>query len=213
MIVPVSLQDVRSLTQKMLASPSDQVRLAAALRDLVQQLPPERSQLLSRVQFDRAGLWSLVANFFDVPDEDEPPPQIIRIPHDVWIRGVQVFALPALDADRWEADGLLLIAQQRAELIRYGTNWRGLVEVNWRLNNSQGFISSGMGELLAPAAQVSGDGQHSAALDWRLQRDDTISVRVRNRIRRIFPTDCATALERTLPWICVAFWAEEVERA
>ena len=210
-LVPVTLQDVRTLIAQMLSNPADQVRLASSLQQLVQQLPPARSEVMSRYKFERAGLWSYVANFFDAEDDQESVPEIIRIPHDSWIRGVQAFALPALDEDRVTADGLLLTARQRSLLAtRYGSNWRGLFEVNWRINSRQGFISTGTGEILATAAQATGDGQYSANLDWRLQQEDTIEVRVRNRIRRVFPTDCVTALDRVIPWICVIFWAEEL---
>ena len=205
-----TLHDVRALIGQMLQSPSDQVRLAASLRDMVAQLGPGQARLQSRVDFDRAALYALCANFFDLTDAAEERSETIRIPHDMWIRGVHAFCLPSLQESTVEADGILLTAEQRRRLLDYGTNWRGLFEVSWRLNAKQGFITDGHGELMVPAASVTGDGERMADLDWQLEREDTIVVRCRNRIRRIFPTDCVTALGRTLPWIVVAFWGERL---
>jgi hypothetical protein len=51
-----------------------------------------------------------------------------------------------------------------------------------------------------------------ANLDWRLQQEDTIEVRVRNRIRELFPDldDELIPFDGAIPWICVVFWAEEL---
>lgn len=209
MLAPIRLQDVHSLLQQMIHSPADQVRLAAQVSELVRNLPPERGELLSRYQFDRPGLCSYVANWFNVEQDRDPGPEIVRIPHDAWIRGVTAFALVALDETQTETAGFLPAAQQRKAAIETsGVGARGLFDVSWRINSKQGFISSGASELEAPATLVTGDGQWAAALDWRLQQEDTIKVRVRNRIRRMFPALCVTTIDRTIPWICVTFWAE-----
>lgn len=205
-----NLVEVRSLLSQMLGSASDMVRLAPALSERVRQLPPADADLLSRYAFERAGLYSYVANFFDLP-EDAPQSQNIRIPDDCWIRGVDVCVLPALyfeelpDAATW-----LTATQLRANLSRrYGMGWRGLVDVDWRIPSQQGFIQDGYGDLLAPASQVAGDGEFSVPLDWRLQREDTIIVRCANRINRTVDAECATYLKRTLPWVAVVFRAEK----
>lgn len=211
MITPVRLQDVYSTLQQMLQSPADQVRMSSSLRDMVRNLPPEKGEIFSRQEFERAGTHSYVANFFDVAETGEAPTQVIRIPHDSWIRGVHAFALTALDETQVTAEGLLDAANQRLLVQRTtGTNFRGIIDLNWRLNGSQGFISSGRGELIWRATAMAGDGQYSAALDWRLQQEDTIEVRCRNRIRAIFPAGEDTSLARVIPWVCVIFWAQQL---
>jgi hypothetical protein len=208
MIQPIRPQEVYSLLQQMIAHPADQVRLSSQLRSMVQNLPPPFSELVSRYQFDRAGSWTYPANFFEVGDR-EPVPQVIRIPHDSWIRGVQAFALTRIAEPENGATRLQMTSQRNAIADRTGSGMRGLFEVNWRINSRQGFISTGTGEILAPAALVGGDGAYSAPLDWRLQQEDTIEVRVRNRIEAIFG-NTETVLDTTIPWVAVCFWAEEL---
>jgi hypothetical protein len=214
MLAPIRVQDVYSLVQQMIQSPADQVRLVSQLRSMVQSLPPPHSELISRARFKRAGLWSYVANFFNVANTGEPPVEVIRVPHDSWIRGVHAYALPESSEDFEQAESFQNLARMRDQINEgVGTNFRGLFEVNWRINTRQGFISSGTGELLAPATLVTGNGLYPSELDWRLQQEDTIEVRVRNTYDRLFPItdeDPPTPLERTIPWICVIFWAEEL---
>ena len=205
---PATAQAVYSQAQQMLQSPADLVTQSSQLRDLVRNLPPDRGELLSRPAFERAALVSLCANFFDVPDGLETDPQQIRVPYDCWVRAVQCIALPAVNATTVGAVGLFPTAFERSQLSRYGTNFRGLVEVNWKLNGKQGFVSTGLAEILAPAPLVTGDGEHSAPLDWRLQQEETIAVRCRVRFDRLQPPTCVQPpIERTIPWVAVIFWA------
>jgi hypothetical protein len=211
MLAPIRVQDVYSLVQQMIHSPADQVRLGAQLRSMVQSLPPPHNELISRYQFARAGLWSYVANFFEIEQGREQPVQVIRIPHDSWIRSVQAIALPRLDPDYVTANDLAVAARQRKLLnAATGSAWRGLIELNWRINARQGFISSGTGEVQSPAALVAGDGQYGADLDWRLQQEDTIEVRCRSRVGQVYAENVEPAIDRTLAWVCVVFWAEEL---
>jgi hypothetical protein len=207
-----SLQEISTLLTQMLGSASDQVRLMPTLAQQVRQLPPPDSVLLSRPVFDRAGLWSYCGNFFNLGQEVTAS-QVIRIPEPSWIRGVDICVLPSLYFDQFPDPGVWLqAAEQRALLCRYGTNWRGLVDVDWRLTGKQGFIQDGHGDRDAPATQVSGDGEFSVPLDWRLDRDDGILVRCSNRVNRVLDPECNTYVERTLRWVAVIFWAEELDR-
>jgi hypothetical protein len=215
MIAPVTPQLVLSLIQQMLASPADQVRLASQLRSMVQAMPPPHAELVSRYRFDRAGLWTYSANFFNVAPNVEAPLEVIRIPHDCWIRSVHAYALTRLDQTFEVANGMLHAARFRDTVNEAtGSNFRGLFETNWKLNARQGFISSGVSERLAPATLVCGDGQNAAELDWRLQQEDTIEVRVRNIFRNLFRDSTgsppAKGIYPTIPWVCVSFWAEEL---
>jgi hypothetical protein len=211
MYAPIQLSDVHSLLRQMLASPSDMVRESATLRDMVRNLPPEQAELLSRYRFDRGTLQAYVANFFDVAQDRQNYVETIRIPHDAWIRGVQAHAVVALDEEETEQEGTVSAWEQRRAVCRpYGTGFRALFDVNWRLNSRQGFVTDGSGEVLAPATLVAGDGIHSVPMDWRLQKEDTIKVRVRNRTLQVFPAGCANVLAPAIPWIAVVFWAEEL---
>lgn len=209
---PVPLQEIFSLVQQMIANPADQVTQAARLREMVRALPPEAGELLSRAVFSRCGLWTLVAHFFSVPEGDETPPEVIRMPRDGWIRGVSAAAIVPLSNDGIDAQGIVQAAtQRRAVAETTGSNFRGLFELNWRINSKQGFISSGTSEILGTASLITGNGFWKAPMDWRLQLDDTIEVRARLRLQRLFPTDCAEpSIPREFPWIAVGFEMEEL---
>jgi hypothetical protein len=208
-VTHATLLEIRSMLTQMLGNASDQVRMAAALAQRVRELPPPDAELLSRPVFERAGLWSFCCNFFNL-EENATESQPIRIPHDCWIRGVDICVLPSLSFVEVPTTAIWYqAAVMRALLCQYGTNWRGLVDVDWRVPSDQGFVSDGRGDTLGPAAQLSGDGEFSVALDWDLDREDTIIVRCSNQINRIIDPTCDTYIERTLPWVAVAFWAEE----
>lgn len=203
-----SLLEVRSMITQMLGNSSDQVRMAARLAKHVRELPPPNAELCSRPRFDRAGDRTYVANFFSLP-EDQPQTQLIRIPRDSWIRGVSVCVLPAIYFEQtpqpgewWEQ------ASFRALLNRYGTNWRGLVDLTWRIEDSFGFITDGQANIRAVASQISGDGEFSADLDWRLKQDQNVSVTCVNRLERAVDPECEVELVRSLVWVAVCFWAE-----
>jgi len=203
-----TLLDIRSMITQMLGSASDQVRLAPQLSRRVRELPPSDSDLCSRPRFDRAAGDTFVANFFELP-EDDPQSELIRIPRNAWIRGVNVCVLPSIEFDQTPSPGEWWEqASLRALLNRYGTNWRGLVDLTWRIEDSFGFIQDGTARVRAPAACISGDGEFSADLDWRLERDQNINVTAVNRLERVLDPECATNIARALPWVAVCFWAE-----
>jgi len=209
-ITQPSLLEIRSLLTQMLGNARDQVAMLPNLSAQVRALPPPNAELLSSPRFDRAALQTYVANFFRMPEDLEQGQQI-RISFDSWIRGVSICVLPALefeqapDAATWENATAL-----RALLCHYGTLWRGLVDVRWRIEDDQGFISDGIAAVTAPASQLAGDGEFSAPLDWRLNREQQINVTCINRLERVVDPECPTYFQRTLPWVAVAFWAERV---
>lgn len=214
-VSPPSLANVRALAERMGSHPADAVAHAARLQELVRALPPERADLISRVGFERASLWTLPASFpnLAIPAgqliESEGPPQIIRCQHDVWIRGVVACAIPTIQSGEIEElIGILAILGTTS--INYGSNWRWTFETNWRVDARQGFIGTGSGEILAPAALITGDGFYVAPVDWRLQKDQYIEVRVRPTTARVVPVDPDSQEDRPEPWIVVAFWAEEI---
>lgn len=207
----VSLEDAIALAQRMASSPADSVALSQQLVDTLSQLPPQAGELLSRPQFERASLWTLGCSFENVPATGAVPPQIIRCQHDVWIRGVQVQAYPDLSPFGGDFSTLSLIVQTlRALRFTIGTNGRGLVRVNWRLDARQGFISRGNAEILAPATLISGDGRFSAAKDWQLQKDQTIEVRLESALSQLNLS--ADIADLVLRWVTVCFWAEELDQ-
>lgn len=208
---PPSLVDVRSVLTQMLGSASEQVRQSSYLVQMVRELPPSPGAMKSRVRFDRAALMSLCANFFNLR-ENVPASKNIRVPEDCWVRGVSAVVLPSVSFDQVpDAAAWYAATQMRALLTRYGTNWRGLVEVDWRIPAQQGFIQDGQADVMAPAAQVTGDGEFSVDLDWRLNREDTIVVRATNRLNRTLDAECDSAIVREFPWVAVVFWAEPRE--
>jgi len=208
---PTTIQQAVSLAQRMAGDPSAAVALASQLADLIDRLPPPAGELLSRPVFERATLYTEVLSFENIKPGSLSPIQSIRCQRDLWIRGVSAQAYPSLTAPSAEAlfaKLLILNAFSRT------SNGRSLFEVNWRLEGTQGFISKGVeGEILAPAATVTSNGFFHAPLDWQLQTNDTIQVRIRNAARDLFPATLPDEIfsdaELTLRWIVVTFWAEE----
>lgn len=211
---PVTLQDALSLAERMSADPALAVNLAGSLRDTIRRLPPPSEILQSRPEFQRCAKWTYGTTFFDIDPGDEAPAQEIRLPHRAWIRGVVAQAYFQVVQAQYNADAL----EQRLQLFRAicatsGTNGRGLFEVNWRLNGKQGFTSRGArGEILSPGALAAGDGFYYAPLDWQLEREDTIEIRIRSRMNELFPPAFfgAVAGNDVLRWVAVCFWAEEL---
>lgn len=206
-IRPSSLSEIRSLASHMAQHPADAMALASQLNDAIRRLPPEHAQLLTSPHWKRGTLWTLVAQFenIELTEVNETPPQNIRLPRDMWIRGVNACVIV-----EWPLVGLTTSGffQQQAR------NNRWAVEVNWRVDARQGFVSSGQSEILESAAAVTGDGECSVPLDWRLQKDQTIEVRLRSSLTDVyaFPDDAADSPER-IRWAVVSFWGEDTQQA
>jgi len=210
-MTPSTIEQALSLARRMRADPSAAVALAPQLADLIDRLPPPAGELLSRPLFERATLYTEVVSFENVPPGAQPPPQSIRCQRDLWFRGVTAQAYPSLTAASAEA---LFAKNLILKQFSKTTNGRNFFEVNWKLEGTQGFISRGAeAEILAPAVTVTSDGFFHAPLDWQLQANDTIQVRIRNAMRDLFPATISSEIfsdaELTLRWVVVTFWAEE----
>jgi hypothetical protein len=210
---PLTVQDVITVARRMAQNPADSVTLASQLADMIRALPPDAAEVLSRQKFERASLWTLGVSFENVLPNGEVPPQEIRIPHDMWIRGVCAQAYWRLKGD--DDTGSKIELQAFANVGVFRPNGLGLFETNWRLDGKQGFISSGQSEILAPAALIAADGFFTAPMDWRLQKNQTIEVRLRSRMNTIFPPTMASPFsdeDRILRWVTVNFWTEELDQ-
>jgi hypothetical protein len=212
MLAP-TLSDTIALADRMVANPADSVTLAPQLADAIRLLPPSRAELLSRPVFQRASLWSLAVSFERLDPGVEGPPQVIRAQHDVWIRGVQAQVYLAPEVTE-AVNNLDALRRLRRVCGQAGSNLRGLVEVNWRLDGRQGFISTGQAEILARGTSITGDGFWSSPLDWQLQKDQTIEVRARARSAEFLPLipGNITPLDQQVRWLVVSFWAEEMRQ-
>lgn len=205
-----SLGDVILILERMQANPAEAVQLSQLLPELIGNLTPPAAELLSRPHFECASLWSHTAQFEFVAPRGDAPTQNIRLQEDTWIRGVQCSVLPGLDRGVTTlANWLSLFAYLQGIANVTGENGRGLVELAWRIDARQGFISTGTNETFSIASLVTGDGTWMAPLDWQLQKDQVIEVRLRSRILDYLPVSQdfpETAL--ALRWVNVTFWGE-----
>jgi len=219
MLRPTTLAEARGLAERMAQSPADAVSLAGMLAECVQNLPPEKSELLSRYEFERATLWTMVASFENVDPSNIAAPDVnVIMEHDSWVRGVCGVAIPRFDqfgTGATIADLLATIQVLDAACFRYGRNGLPFFEANFKLDDRQGFVSSGSSELLTPATLICGDGVTMAPMDWRLQKDQAIQVQIRNRLDLLSPlppTQDQPFDIRTLRWVLVCFWTEELRQ-
>lgn len=209
---PVSLEQVRAVLQHMNGNAAQAVALAANLPDLLGRLEPPSAQLMSRPQYERATLWTYTAQFEDVETTGEAPPEVIRVQHDLWVRGVNVQVIPgwSFAEGSINAYSAFFFAQRLATINGPNNSWA--VELNWRVDARQGFISTGTSETLERASLIAGDGRFSAPLDWRLQKDQTIEVRCRSLLRDFFPAVLLPDDFARLRWVVVTFWGEALRQ-
>jgi len=205
-----TLEDLQALLQRAQGA-ADSVALTSEVVELIQALPPPQSEILSRPFYERGSLWTLGVSFENVAPDDVPTPQNVLMPHDMWIRGVVAQAYwknPAPDV------GGALVPALVQRLAPIQPNNRGLFEVGWRIDARQGFISSGQAEINASAQLVAGDGQWAAPMDWRLEKNQTVEVRLRSRMRDFIPLGLPDTTDdaRILRWVVVAFWGEELRQ-
>jgi len=202
---PTTLEEIEGLARTMAGSPAQAVSMAASMADKARELPPPQSELLSRPLWARGSLWTTGVSFEFVPnDGSESPPQIIRAQHDLWVRGVEACAI-------FQAFGnpATMLELQGGMRANFGDSNRWAAEANWRVDARQGFVSSGQAEILAPLNSIAGDGAFSAALDWKLQKDQTIEVRARSRLGDVLGP-LATDLDDgfKIRWLAITFYGE-----
>ena len=204
-----SIAEALALSVRLGSNPGDAPTLAPMLADAIRMLPPRGSELLSRPAFQRATLWTMASVFERIPPGAEFGPINVMAQRDLWIRGVEIQAYLAPVVD---GDPTLPFQRLRRICGQAGTNLRGLIDCNWRIDGQQGFISSGQSEILGRGSLLGGDSAFSVDLDWQLQKTQTIEVRLRNRVRDFLPAaaEGVTDLDRTIRYACVAFWGEEL---
>lgn len=204
-----TLDDVRALAQSMVASPANAVQLAGELQTSIQKLPPPRADIITRPDFERAALWTYTASFENLPNSGiVQETQPIEVQRDVWVRSVSACAIV-----QQEEVGELPESYQFAGL-NLGANNRWIFEVNWTLEDDRGFITRGLSEILAPGNAVTGDGERSAPVGWRLQKNSTIVVRARSLLAQEQPLllEPDSESEAVLRWLVVNFWCEEIRQ-
>lgn len=214
---PSNLQTVMGLLERIESSPADAIGLLPEAIDEIRRLPPAKGATLTRPVFDPGTLFTLGLAFQDVDLVAEAPPEVIRVQHDSWIRGVVSVAFQRLRNPEGEPIPLatlnLTLQGLQALCASEGTANRYTFETNWRVDARQGFISTGAaGEILAPATLVTGDGFYVAPLDWRLQNDQTIEVRIRSILGELVGGVDNLNGAIDVPLIVVAYWTEEMKQ-
>lgn len=214
-IRPSSLAELRATLQHAMSTPSQAAAMADLIPEMIRGLPPARADLASRPEFALGTDVVFQCIFEDVETssgQSEDSPQTIELPYDVWIRGAAAYAtlqLPGQGDQLPDADALAQLAGIAQRLsITYGSCGRFLFETNWRVDSRQGFIQRGAaGEVLVTANLITGTGKYPAALDWRLQYDQTIDVRVRNVLTDLtLPADAGGAERPPIKLLVVAFY-------
>jgi len=206
---PPTLQDVLSLAETAASSGANAVHHMTQISQALRNLPPAAGEILTQPKWRAASLWSYAANVQNLAPNQEKTAQI-RLPAPVWMRGVVTGVIPVL-AFGTQTPSQVLEAWQ---LIRQqASNYRSLIEVSWRLNGRQGWVSTGTGEAQAAANTISGDGTYLERLDWKLEREDTIDVRIRNVSNRLvssLPGEAGAGGGFTLAMVNVVFWAQKL---
>jgi hypothetical protein len=213
---PPTLQQIATLAGEMAANPTDALHNMRMLAKWLGAMPPPEAELMSPPAFKPTSLWTNAAVFENVaPDEIREGIQV-RAQRNLWIRGVVAQAIPIFESPDGEplTRNVLdsLATANRVIFCPNATNFRGLFEMNYRLNGSQGFISrGGSTETFAPAVTITGDGLWQAPMDWKLETNDHIQVSIRNTTQRRNSTPPGSInVAQTLRLVVVAFWGVDM---
>jgi len=202
-----TLDDVEALAQSMVNSPAAAVQLAGQLQATVQSLAVPRAELVTRPAFERAALWTYAVSFEQLDNSGDPSTKVIELQRDVHVRGVNACAIVQTPLENFELSSVFWLTSQAGG----GKNLRWLFDVNWSIDDERGFITNGIAEIRARGVAITGDGEFSAPLDWRLQRNQTIVVRAASRLADA-SADAVEEPGTILRWLTVTFWCEELRQ-
>lgn len=210
---PPTLEQIARLAGEMAANPTDALHQMRMLAKWLGAMPPPQAELMSPPAFKHTSLWTNAAVFENVAPDEVREGVEVRCQRDLWIRGVVAQAIPVFenfDLDQDTLTNSLLL--NRVTFCPNAANYRGLFELNYRLNGSQGFISQGRSrEAFAPAVAITGDGLYQAPMDWKLETNDHIQVSIRNTSQRRNSTPVGSLdTAQTLRLVVVSFWGVDM---
>jgi len=208
-IKPVSLEQCAALAKRMAANPAEAVHQMGQLSKWLHDMGPLSSEILSRYEFERASIATWAQTFDLGPGEEDT--LTIVLPRDAWIRGINAVAQVVVPAEFEDIESIVGFYGFVKSLTGFGTNNRWLFDCKWSLDDDQAFQSIGAsGRTEAPATSVTGDGEYSATVDWKLQHEDVVSIFVRNKTNTLI--DPAAGIPGFDLSITVALWAQPTEQ-
>lgn len=196
---PSKLSTVRSVLETIASGDVSAMGLTGELVSLVERLPPSYGEGLSRPFVERGSAVTLSQSFLNVPVAPATQTESIQVREDVWVRGMTSTALL-----QWPS---VAAAAAAGPLQQYGVNGRAWFETKFRLNDLQGFVYGPRTETFAPAVVVTGDGRYPSAMDWTLQKNQTIEFTIRSLVARLF----AGRTVPTLRWVSVSVLCQPIE--
>lgn len=196
---PSRLSTVRSVLETIATGDVSAMGLTGELVSLVERLPPSYGEGLSRPFVERGSAVVLSQSFLNVPVAPATQSESITMREDVWVRGMTSTALL-----QWPT---IAAAAAAGPLQNYGVNGRPWFEMKFRLNDLQGFVYGPRTETFAPAVLTTGDGRYPSAMDWTLQKNQTIDLTVRSLVARLF----AGRTVPTLRWVSVSVLVQPIK--
>lgn len=199
------LDEAIALAERVQAGNTRGIAAIERLKLLLETLPPQPAQVMTRPHWQRAALIHYAASFESVPNVGEPPSQNVEIQINGWLRSIN--AQVYVQFDQAAATSLIPL------LFRWGSNNRWAAEANFRLNDRQGFQTTGHSEIFEPLERLTGDGSFPVPLDWNvLEKGDTIEVRLRSLLGDIFNAgELATVGIVGIRWAVISFGVEPLD--
>lgn len=206
-----SIGDIQAVLTRLAADPGEAVRAAADLPDLIASLEPPAMGIASRPHFERATEYTFPMVFEHVgEDQIIGPKPIVASFGDVWVRGMTATCFPLVDLPEG------VVFEQRCDRIQrfrwdLGPEWRGLFDLEYEIDGKHGYIQDGFTDVMADARELTGDGQQMVPLDWVLQRDQVIQVKLRSKLADLAlgpAADFTTFAE--LRYVVITFWAKDL---